>query len=185
MPYPITDNNFNSMNEKPLVVFLHGKEFGPWGSKIRHLASIAQKLGANVLSPDYSDLASPDERAKRLVSLPLPPHSKLLLVGSSMGGYVSLLASSQLKPAGLFLMAPALYMPGYSDQKPAPGTDRICIIHGWNDSIIPVEHSFRFAKHFHADLHVIDSDHRLDSALEHIGEVFRIFVELLQRESAP
>jgi len=167
------------MNEKPLVVFAHGKESGPWGSKIRHLADIAQKLGTNVLSPDYSDLDSPDERVKRLMALPLPPHSKLLMVGSSMGAYVSLQASSQIKPAGLFLMAPALYLLGYAEQNPVPGTDRICIVHGWNDSVIPVEHSFRFAKEFHAELHVIDSDHRLDGALVQTGELFRFFAATL------
>ena len=163
------------MNEKPLIVFAHGKESGPKGSKISHLADIAQKLGANVLNPDYRDLDSPDERVKRLIAMPLPLHCKLLLVGSSMGAYVSLRASSQLKPAGLFLMAPALYLPGYAEQNPVPGTDRICIVHGWNDSVIPVEHSFRFAKEFHAELHVIDSDHRLDGALEQVGELFRFF----------
>ena len=172
------------MNEIALVVFAHGKESGPWGSKIRHLADIAQDLGAQVLSPDYSDLASPDDRVKRLLALPLPSHSKLLLVGSSMGGYVSLRVSGQLKPVGLFLMAPALFIPGYSDQNPAPGTDRVCIVHGWNDSIIPVEHSFRFAKEFHAELHVIESDHRLDGALEQTGELFRVFAESLLRESS-
>ena len=170
------------MNEKPLVVFAHGKESGPWGSKIRHLADIVQRLGANVLSPDYKDLDSPDERVKRLMALPLPPHSKLLLVGSSMGAYVSLRASCQLKPVGLFLMAPALYMPGYAEQNPAPGTDRICIVHGWNDSVIQVEHSFRFAKEFHTELHVIDSDHRLDGALEQVGELFRFFATPLLTE---
>lgn len=167
------------MNEKPLVVFAHGKESGPWGSKICHLADIAQKSGAKVFSPDYSDLSSPDERVKRLLALPLPPHGKLLLVGSSMGGYVSLLASGKLKPVGLFLLAPALKLPGYAEQNPVPGTDRICIVHGWKDSIIPVEHSFRFAKEFHAELHVIDSDHRLDGALEQTGELFRYFAALL------
>lgn len=164
------------MTEKPLVVFAHGKESGPWGSKIRHLANIAQSLGAKVLSPDYSDLMSPDDRVRRLIELPLPPHSRLLLVGSSMGGYVSLLASGQLQSVGLFLMAPALYLPGYLEQNPQLGTKRACIIHGWNDLVIPVEHSLRFARSCHADLHIIDSDHRLDGALEQVGDLFRLFV---------
>ena len=78
------------MIHKPLVVFAQGKESGPWGSKIQYLANIAQGLGANVLSPDYSDLASPDERVTRLIALPLPPHSVLLLVGSSTVSYTHL-----------------------------------------------------------------------------------------------
>ena len=71
----------------PLVVFAHGKESGPWGSKIKHLAVVAKKHGANVLSPDYADLADPDVRVDRLLALDLPAHERLILVGSSMGGY--------------------------------------------------------------------------------------------------
>ncbi len=167
------------MIHKPLVVFAHGKESGPWGSKIQYFANIAQGLGANVLSPDYRDLASPDERVERLIALVLPPHSTLLLVGSSMGGYVSLLASNHLESAGLFLMAPALYLPGYLEQEPKPGTQRVCVIHGWQDSIIPAEHSFRFATRFHADLHIIDGDHRLNSSLQQVGDLFRDFARPL------
>ena len=40
-----------------LVVFAHGKESGPWGSKIKHLAALAGQRGAQVLSPDYAQLA--------------------------------------------------------------------------------------------------------------------------------
>ena len=165
------------MNNKPLVVFAHGKESGPWGSKIIYLADIAKQFGASVLSPDYSDLLEPDDRVRRLIELPLPPHSELLLVGSSMGGYVSMMASSRLKPVGLFMMAPALYMPGYSDQYPEPMVDRISIVHGWNDLIIPVEHSIRFAKKYHSVLHIVESDHRLNDALDQLGDFFRSFMK--------
>ena len=36
--------------------FAHGKESGPWGSKILHLAEGAKKMGLEVESPDYRDL---------------------------------------------------------------------------------------------------------------------------------
>jgi hypothetical protein len=163
------------VTNKNLVIFSHGKESGPWGSKIRHLADIAQRLGAKVLSPDYSDLKSPDERVKRLLNLKLPPHDQLLLVGSSMGGYVSVVASNHFNPVGLFLMAPALYLPGYEQQDPIPSAGNICIVHGWGDDIVPVENSFSFAKKNLADLHVLDSDHRLDGVLPEVGLIFEQF----------
>ena len=47
---------------KNLVLFAHGKESGPWGSKIKHLAAIAERHNCKVLSPDYSDLMNPDAR---------------------------------------------------------------------------------------------------------------------------
>ena len=37
---------------KTLVLFAHGKESGPWCSKIRHLATIVERLGMQVLSPN-------------------------------------------------------------------------------------------------------------------------------------
>jgi len=161
---------------KTLVLFAHGKESGPWGSKIRHLAAIAEHLGMQVLSPDYSDLPDPDARVARLVATPLPAHDRLILVGSSMGGYVSTVASKALNPAALFLMAPAFYMPGYAVQEPLPGSARVCVVFGWQDEVIPVEHGIRFAQAHRAALHVLDSDHRLNSVLPELGALFERFV---------
>ena len=76
-----------------LTVFAHGKESGPWGSKIRRLADVGKRYGAEVISPDYADLQSPDRRVDRLLALALPAHDKLILVGSRMGGYVSVIVS--------------------------------------------------------------------------------------------
>jgi hypothetical protein len=42
------------------VIFSHGKESGPWGSKITKLANIAKTLCFEVDSIDYSNIASPD-----------------------------------------------------------------------------------------------------------------------------
>jgi len=161
---------------QPLVLFAHGKESGPWGSKIQHLAAIAQRLGAQVLSPDYSDLPDPDARVARLRALQLPAHDRLVLVGSSMGGYVSTVASQGMAAQGLFLMAPAFYMPGYAVQEPAPGTPEICVVFGWRDEVIPVAHGIRFAQAHRARLHVLDGDHRLNAVLPEVGALFEGFL---------
>ncbi len=166
---------------KTLVLFAHGKESGPWGSKIKHLASIAEHLGLEVLSPDYSDLMDADLRVARLLALPLPTHDRLVLVGSSMGGYVSTVASRSLKPAGLFLMAPAFYIPGYAVQNPEPVANRTSVVFGWQDEVIPVEYGIRFAQTYRADLHVLDSDHRLNDVLTELGVLFEQFlIDVLQ-----
>lgn len=159
-----------------LVIFAHGKESGPWGSKIKHLAAIAERLGATVLSPDYSDLSDPDARVARLLALPLPPHERLVLAGSSMGGYVSTVVSQTLKPAGLFLMAPAFYIPGYAVQNPQSGAAQTCVVFGWRDDVIPVECGIRFAQAQRTDLHLLDGDHRLNSVLPEVGELFERFL---------
>jgi pimeloyl-ACP methyl ester carboxylesterase len=165
-----------ALNRKPLILFAHGKESGPWGTKIKHLADIAEGLGCNVLSPDYSDLLDPDARVQRLLSMDLTPHNMLVLVGSSMGGYVSTVVSQKFKPTGLFLMAPAFYLPGYAEQAPVSGADRTCVVFGWQDEVIPVEHGIRFAQAQRAKLHVMDGDHRLKTVLAELGALFEQFL---------
>lgn len=168
----------------PLVCFAHGKESGPWGSKFRHLAGIAQSMGCRVLSPDYSDLTDPEERVKRLELLELPPHGQLILVGSSMGGYVSTVASRVLQPDGLFLLAPAFFIPGYAVEAPEPVTRNTSIVFGWNDEVIPVENAIRFAQHFKTELHLLKGDHRLNTVLPQVGQLFSIFLRNVLSEAA-
>lgn len=162
---------------EPLVVFAHGKESGPWGSKIQHMAKIAEMLGCKTFSPDYSDLMDPELRVKRLVGLPLVPHTKLIMVGSSMGAYVSTLASSELKPDGLFLLAPAFYMPGYDSADLQPHAKRTSVVAGWNDEVIPVENMIRFAQTYQTELHVLNAGHRLMDVLDEVGELFEQFLK--------
>lgn len=118
----------------------------------------------------------PDARVGRLLSMPLPDHDQLVLVGSSMGGYLSTVASQTLKPAGLFLMAPAFYIPGYKVQNPLSGAASTCIVFGWRDELIPVENAIRFAQAQRAALHLIDGDHRLNEVLPEVGALFERFL---------
>ncbi|HZW13942.1 MAG TPA: alpha/beta fold hydrolase [Noviherbaspirillum sp.] len=159
-----------------LVVFTHGKESAPWGSKFQHLADIAARRGANVISPDYRDLESPEARVERLLSLQLPPYDQLVLVGSSMGAYVATLASQALQPDGLFLLAPAFYLPGYANQDPAPHSPHVLAVHGWGDELIPPENVLRFGKRHHATVVFTEGDHRLATALPTIGSLFDDFL---------
>ena len=48
------------------VVFSHGKESGPWGSKITTLSNVANDMGFGVESIDYQDLDCPEARLERL-----------------------------------------------------------------------------------------------------------------------
>lgn len=147
-----------------LVCFAHGKESGPWGTKITHLAKVARHHDYEVISPDYSHTHDPRARIQQLLGL-APRAKRLVLVGSSMGGYVSAQACVALKPQALLLMAPALYFPGW-DEEPA-GVPPLCsVVHGWHDDIVPVERSLRFARTHHAALHILESDHGLNDQLD-------------------
>lgn len=162
---------------RPLVVFSHGKESGPWGGKIEHLARIAEERGCRVISVDYTDLMDPDARVERLLSMDFGEYSRLILAGSSMGGYVSTLASETLVPAGLFLMAPAFYLPGYKETRPTGRAGHTLVVFGWNDEIIPVENAVRYAKETRAELHIFDSTHRLLDVLPEVGDLFALFLK--------
>lgn len=161
------------------IYFSHGKESGPWGSKINHLADLAKDRGFAVNSIDYRDLDDPDLRAERLIYAlrSEPDLAKVLLVGSSMGGYVSTVASLSVPVRGLFLLAPALYMPGYQYQYYPTPCRPINVIHGWRDDVIPFEHSVRFCAEHRADLQLIDGDHRLNDNLTVVGAHFQGFLE--------
>ena len=161
---------------QPLVVFSHGKDASPQGRKISFLAPLAEKAGWRALRIDYTDLDDPDARVRRLLEADLGQYSRLVLTGSSMGGYVSAVASATLRPSGLFLMAPAFYLPRYRIQAPEVHAERIAIAAGWNDAVVPVEGSIRFAREHQAELHIFNSDHILWDVLPEIGDLFSGFL---------
>jgi len=66
------------------VYFSHGKESGPWGTKITSLANIAKADDCDVESIDYSDTFDPDIRAEQLVNPLKKEPGDFILVGSSM-----------------------------------------------------------------------------------------------------
>jgi hypothetical protein len=84
------------------VYFSHGKESGPWGTKIKRLAAIAEDLGCAVDSVDYRDLTDPDLRVERLLEVLANESNEFVLAGSSMGGYVSLVVSAEVDAEAVF-----------------------------------------------------------------------------------
>lgn len=158
-----------------LVVFAHGKESGPWGTKITRLADVARARGFEVMSPDYTGTQDPRVRVQQLLQL-APRARRLVLAGSSMGGYVSALACAALKPQALFLMAPALYFEGW-EEEPQDVPALTTVVHGWRDDIVPAERALRFARPRNAALHLLDSGHTLNDRLP---ELSALFDQLLQ-----
>lgn len=178
------NNDEATATPRPLVIFSHGKESGPNGQKIAALVYIAREYGADVIVPNYREITTdpttglsippqiidqdaPGESERRVAFLlneicrNLASYCQLILVGSSMGSYVSTVASSVLKPDGLFLLAPAFYMPGYQEQDPVPHAGLTWVVHGYQDETIPVENSIRFARQHDITLHLLPGDHRL------------------------
>ena len=158
------------------VVFSHGLESGPWGKKISALAEIARSEGYESHSVDYRGVEQPRARVARLVDFCKELSGDLVLVGSSMGGYVAVASASLLHARGLFLMAPALYMEGLPELRPGVLDCPTAIVHGWQDEVIPFDHSVRFAQTYRAALHLVDSDHRLHNQIRVIQYLFEYFL---------
>jgi pimeloyl-ACP methyl ester carboxylesterase len=158
------------------VVFSHGQESGPWGRKISALAEVARSEGYHAHSVDYRGIEQPRARVARLVEFCKELSGDLVLVGSSMGGYVAVASASLLHARGIFLMAPALYMEGLPELRQGVLDCPAAIVHGWRDDVIPYEHSVRFAHSYHAVLHLVESDHRLHNQIRVIRYLFEYFL---------
>lgn len=158
------------------IVFSHGKESGPMGSKIQSMMEHVNNIcDCNVYSIDYRNITSPEDRVEKLVKHLNSLQGNIVLVGSSMGGYVSTVAAMQVPTIGLFLLAPAFYLEGYSVSQLNVKCDRIAIVHGWQDDIVPYENSVKFAQAHNAKLTLVNDGHRLansevvlNSELDHL-----------------
>ncbi|MGN6093349.1 MAG: alpha/beta hydrolase, partial [Luteibacter jiangsuensis] len=93
------------------IILSHGSDSGPDATKVSALAALAESLGWSTVRPDYREhdlhgyAGSIDPRlavlGEAIAASPVPP----VLVGSSMGAFVSGLASLDAPVAGLFLLA--------------------------------------------------------------------------------
>jgi alpha/beta superfamily hydrolase len=159
------------------VVFSHGKESGPWGAKITAMADAVREKGYAAESVDYRGIDDPRRRVEKLVDTAASLAAPLVLVGSSLGGHVAAAASSRLRARGVFLLAPAFYMPGYEAYTPREVPCPAAIVHGWRDAVVPVDNSIRWARETRAELHLLDSDHRLE---DQIPVICRLLIEFLR-----
>lgn len=159
-----------------LIHFMHGKESGPGGSKIAALSGAARDRGWDAACLDYSHTADPALRLRQLLQACAGVRQRLLLVGSSMGGWVAAEAAAPLGVHGVFLLAPALGMPGYPTQAPPVPAARTEIVHGWADEVIPCENAIQFARLRGCTLHLVEGDHRLDGRIPLLRELFDAFL---------
>ncbi len=183
---PMSMSSVGENQPRPVVYFAHGKESGPWGIKITALAEVARHQGFAVESPDYRGLST-TERIQLLTRRLDEEVRPVLLVGSSMGGYVSAVVANRLAVEGLFLLAPALYLPvaGYEETEFAPQTCEIAVVHGWSDDIVPVSAAQRFAQAVDCDLHLLRAGHTLNDRIPVLEGLFGAFLRRVARVDAP
>ena len=165
--------------QRKLVCFSHGQESGPQGTKICAMTEVAERMGFATESLDYRGMDDPSKRVRKLVGHCGGLAGQPVLVGSSMGGHVAAAATAGVSVAGLFLIAPAFYMPGYEALTPHPACPRIVVVHGWGDEVVPVDNSIRWAREHGADLHLIPGDHRLSHELDAVLRLFAGFLSTM------
>lgn len=158
------------------VVFSHGLHGTPFGTKIRALYEIAEAEGYDVAAVDYRGIDDPAERVQMLHDFCRDFTGHLVLVGSSLGGYVSLAAAPTLHAGGVFLMAPALQGPGIPALPRGLPDCPVALVHGWRDEVIPYEQSMRFASEHRLALHLVEADHRMHAAIPFLRYLFQYFL---------
>ena len=161
------------------VVFSHGKESGPWGAKITAMAAVVRDLNWGVESVDYRGMDEPTLRVEKLLAVARELKGPIALIGSSMGGHVAAAAASRLDAKALFLLAPAFYMPGFEKYTPQDVAAPTAIVHGWHDTVVPVDNVIRWSREHRAALHILDSDHRLEDQIGPICILLRNFLVAL------
>lgn len=162
-------------------ILSHGFESGPDATKVTALAEAATRLDWSCERPDYTDLDARRDvgelgdvpaRLQRLLELARAAAGRgpLVLAGSSLGAYISGLASLQIPVAGLFLMAPPIRMRQANPLEAAfvPTS----IIHGWDDELIPAAHVVDWAAPRRARLLLVDDSHRLAGHVQASGDAF-------------
>lgn len=157
------------------VILSHGMESGPNATKVRVLAEVAERLRFRSERVDDQGILDPLTRLDRLLARIDQAAGPVVLMGSSLGAYVSGLASLQRAVAGLFLLAPPVRLRGIAPDL-ALRAPRIAIVHGWRDELIAPEEVYALAHAHRASLHLYDADHRLTEVVPAIAEHFERFL---------
>ncbi len=167
-----------------MVLLSHGLESGPDATKVTAMAAVARELGWDEVRPDYRDLdvtripANLDRRLERLIDA-VPRDVPIVFAGSSMGAFISGLASLRVPCRGVFLLAPPMRIPGYAREFDVARVPT-AIVHGWDDELIPADEVIAFAHARRLPLHLVDDSHRLSAHVDITARWFGLFLEGLR-----
>ncbi|MFI8717887.1 hypothetical protein ACIGHF_08390 [Stenotrophomonas sp. NPDC077464] len=169
-------------------ILSHGFESGPDATKVTALAEVAERLGWTHERPDYTDLDALREvssvgdvraRLQRLVerASAAAANGPVVLAGSSLGAYISAIASLQVPTRGLFLMVPPTRM----GPMPALDAARVptSVVHAWHDELIPAADVIAWAQARSARLLLVDDGHRLNNHVDASAHAFEALLATL------
>jgi predicted alpha/beta-hydrolase family hydrolase len=165
------------------IILSHGSNSSPDATKVSALAALAESLGWATQRPDYRDddarghAGSVAPRVARLRATIEALRAAPVLVGSSMGAFVSALVSLDVPVAGLLLLATPGAIPDYPRVLDLRRGVPTLLIHGWRDEVCPVAGVQKFAARYRVPLLVLDDDHRLSASVDAIAAQFRLFLD--------
>lgn len=167
------------------VILSHGSNSGPEATKVSALAQVAEALGWRTARPDYraddalgyAGCVRP--RVARLVDVMHGMPGPRVLVGSSMGAFVSGLASLQSACDALFLMALPVAIPGCPVRFDARAGIPGMLVHGWRDEVCAVDDALAFARERRMPTLLLDDGHRLADHVDAIARQFDLFLRSL------
>lgn len=173
---------------KAHIIISHGLESSPDATKATALSRIVESMGCTSERPDYRDhdndqtvtrLGDVKGRIARLRELANKVQGPLILAGSSMGAFISARVSLEVSAAGLFLMAPPTQLEGFNIKLEAANIPT-CIVHGWDDELIPATEVVKWAHKRRDQLVLVNDSHRLADHVDFCAEVFARFVSSLK-----
>ncbi len=153
---------------KTTLVFLHGLESGPHGSKYHALLELDPAL----IAPDCSGIDDLEARLA-VIEASLAGVERMVIVGSSFGGLAALLFAqrepNRSRVAACLLCAPAFSLPETADICWVP--ERTVVLHGTEDDIVPFRASEEFCGPRGIELVAVKDDHRLSQSRERMLEL--------------
>jgi pimeloyl-ACP methyl ester carboxylesterase len=140
------------------LIFIHGLEGSSQGDK----AVLLRAIFPGMLTPDFPGKL--EKRMELLLKL-LGKETGWTIIGSSLGGLMAALFACR-HPAQvrkLILLAPALMLPEFALHLPDPIDVPTLVIHGTQDTIVPLDETRRLAESVFTNLsfRIVDDDHRL------------------------
>ena len=152
-----------------MIVFAHGLEGTPHGTKIRAL----REAGFEVVAPDFQGMLLAERVSLLEATTRSLAHRRPLLAGSSYGGLTAAIVAAEnpTRFRGLLLCAPAfsrIEAPHYSsDQLRAPLGLPTLVIHGRGDEVVPFSVSEDYVRRSGMDAELIPTadGHRLAQSL--------------------
>lgn len=167
------------------VILSHGSDSGPEATKVTALARVAQAHGWSTFKPDYREedalgyAGSVPSRVARLLDAIRDAPRPLVLAGSSMGAFVSGLASLRASCDALFLIALPIEIPDCPERFDAARDLPGMLVHGWRDELCPVDAAAGFAREHGMPALLLDDDHRLAGQVAMLERQFALFLQTL------